>query len=134
MSLCCAVLCCAVLCYAVLCCAVLCCTLLFVRTSDPHLILFGVWWCVVWCAVILSNTESAEGVSPSDLAKRNEAYKQKKLKLKNPNFFISKTRLSVRNLPLECMSGHRLPPPTPALCCHLLFECLSVTWCDLDVM
>jgi nucleolar protein 4 len=37
----------------------------------------------------------------ADLEKRLVSYQQRKEKLKNPNFYISKTRLSVRNLPVN---------------------------------
>jgi len=39
------------------------------------------------------------GLSKLDISRREEAMRAKKQKLKNPNFFVSKTRLSVRNLP-----------------------------------
>ncbi|ELR14581.1 RNA recognition motif domain containing protein [Acanthamoeba castellanii str. Neff] len=39
------------------------------------------------------------GLSKMEIARRDEAMRAKKQKLKNPNFFVSKTRLSVRNLP-----------------------------------
>mmetsp|Transcript_129 Transcript_129/g.210 ORF Transcript_129/g.210 Transcript_129/m.210 type:complete len:202 (+) Transcript_129:1062-1667(+) len=35
------------------------------------------------------------------MEKRSKAEKQKQLKLKNPNYVVSKVRLSIRNLPLE---------------------------------
>jgi len=38
-------------------------------------------------------------MSSADLKRREMATKEKKIKLQNPNFFISKTRLSVRNIP-----------------------------------
>lgn len=49
--------------------------------------------------VIHRESKSAEGVSDSDLAKRDQAEIEKKKKLKDSNFFVSPTRLSVRNLP-----------------------------------
>jgi len=39
-------------------------------------------------------------LSKIELSKRLKAEQEKKQKLLNPNFFISKTRISVRSLPL----------------------------------
>jgi nucleolar protein 4 len=39
-------------------------------------------------------------MSKADLAKRKRGLMDKKIKLQNPNFFVSKTRLSIRNIPL----------------------------------
>jgi hypothetical protein len=75
--------------------------------------------------LVLSASESAIGVSPADLKKRNAAYKEKKEKLKNPNYFISQTRLSIRNLPIDCQS-HRLPSPPPLLSQRSLIPLRSV--------
>ena len=44
---------------------------------------------------------AARGVSKADVEKRRRAAAEQALKLKNPNFFISKTRLQVRNVPLD---------------------------------
>ena len=44
---------------------------------------------------------AARGVSQTDIQKRRRAREEQAMKLKNPNFFISKTRLQVRNVPLE---------------------------------
>ena len=44
---------------------------------------------------------AARGVSQSDIQKRRRAKEEQNLKLKNPNFFISKTRLQVRNVPVD---------------------------------
>ncbi|OUS43221.1 hypothetical protein BE221DRAFT_194621 [Ostreococcus tauri] len=44
---------------------------------------------------------AADGVSKSDIEKRRRANEERQLKLKNPNFFVSRTRLSVRNIPPE---------------------------------
>ena len=44
---------------------------------------------------------AARGVSQTDIQKRRRAKEEQAMKLKNPNFFISKTRLQVRNVPLE---------------------------------
>lgn len=38
---------------------------------------------------------------PSTRAKRKRATEEKKLKLKSPNFLVSTTRLSVRNIPFN---------------------------------
>jgi hypothetical protein len=43
----------------------------------------------------------AEGLSKLDLQRRAASKKEKELKLKSPNFFVSTTRLSVHNLPLK---------------------------------
>jgi nucleolar protein 4 len=50
--------------------------------------------------VILADTSAADGVSKLDLEKRTRAWKDKKTKLQNPNFSVSRVRLSVRNIPL----------------------------------
>lgn len=52
--------------------------------------------------VIKPNTPAAADLTPADLQKRAKAQQEKKVKLRNPNFFVSKTRLSLRNLPLSC--------------------------------
>ena len=44
---------------------------------------------------------AAQGVSQGDIQKRRRAKEEQAMKLKNPNFFISKTRLQVRNVPLD---------------------------------
>jgi len=44
---------------------------------------------------------AADGVSRSDIEKRRRSNEERQLKLKNPNYFISRTRLSVRNIPPE---------------------------------
>lgn len=44
---------------------------------------------------------AAQGVSQADIMKRRRAKEEQALKLKNPNFFISRTRLQVRNVPPE---------------------------------
>eukprot|EP00794_Sanderia_malayensis_P019156 gene19156-21076_t len=51
--------------------------------------------------VIFPNSEAAKELSESDLKKREKARTEKKVKLKNQNYFISKTRLCFRNLPLS---------------------------------
>jgi nucleolar protein 4 len=43
----------------------------------------------------------ADDISKEDKEKRDRAWAEKKAKLANPNFYISKTRLSVRNLPKD---------------------------------
>merc|ERR1712059_17519 len=48
---------------------------------------------------IREGTMAAEGVSPSDLARRKVVERQKKNLLKNLNMFVSANRLCVRNLP-----------------------------------
>lgn len=44
---------------------------------------------------------AAKGVSQGDIMKRRRAKEEQAMKLKNPNFFISKTRLQVRNVPMD---------------------------------
>ncbi len=51
-------------------------------------------------AVILPDSDAAEQLSEADRKKRADAWTEKKAKLKNPNFVVSKVRLSVRNIPL----------------------------------
>jgi nucleolar protein 4 len=48
---------------------------------------------------ILPGSDLAKELSKSDMAKRMKSLQEKKTKLSNPNFFVSKTRLSVRNMP-----------------------------------
>ncbi|KAL4615860.1 hypothetical protein ACB092_07G157400 [Castanea dentata] len=48
---------------------------------------------------IEEGTPAAEGVSASDLLKRKMLKREKKTKLKSPNFHISKTRLIMYNIP-----------------------------------
>ena len=70
------------------------------------------------------------GVSKSDMLKRAQGYAEKKAKLKNPNFSVSRTRLSIRNIPttvdekqyVACVRFPLLP-----LGRHLLIDCL-VGW------
>jgi len=50
--------------------------------------------------ILAENLEAAGTISQADLNKRQSAWKEKKEKLKNPNFFISTTRLSIRNIPV----------------------------------
>ncbi|KAG5239011.1 RNA recognition motif-containing family protein [Salix suchowensis] len=49
--------------------------------------------------LILEGTPAAEGVSISDMAKRNRLQEDKMTKLRSPNFHVSRTRLVVYNLP-----------------------------------
>lgn len=62
-------------------------------------------WSVAVCtfaslvAVIFPNSDAAKEVSKTDMAKRTKAYAEKKAKLSNPNFYVSRTRLCIRNLP-----------------------------------
>ncbi|XP_060080170.1 RNA-binding protein 28-like [Ylistrum balloti] len=51
--------------------------------------------------MIRPGTQAAEGLSKEDLQKRLKVENIKREKLKNPNIFISTTRLCVRNLPLQ---------------------------------
>jgi nucleolar protein 4 len=51
--------------------------------------------------VILPNTPAAQHLSPAELEKRNQSYNARRALLKsNPSLYVSKTRLSVRQLPL----------------------------------
>ncbi|XP_019449599.1 PREDICTED: RNA-binding protein 28-like isoform X2 [Lupinus angustifolius] len=49
--------------------------------------------------LILEGTPAAEGVSASDMLKRQELERKKKTKLQSPNFHVSTTRLIIYNLP-----------------------------------
>ena len=51
---------------------------------------------------IRPGSDAAEGVSAADMNRRMKLVSLKKQKLKNTNFFISDTRLSVHNLPTTC--------------------------------
>eukprot|EP01083_Nonionella_stella_P221396 790985_1 len=51
--------------------------------------------------LILEESEAAKGLSTADLDIRKKAWRQKKQKLDNPNFSVSRTRLAVRNLPAD---------------------------------
>ncbi|XP_068722511.1 RNA-binding protein 28-like [Montipora capricornis] len=51
--------------------------------------------------LILAGSSAAQGLSKGDLLKRQNAEKEKKAKLADPNYFVSPTRLCVRNLPLN---------------------------------
>ena len=51
--------------------------------------------------VILSSSDAAQSLNDEELKRREKYYREKKKKLENPNFIVSKVRLSVRNLPLE---------------------------------
>jgi len=51
---------------------------------------------------IRPGSDAAEGVSAADMNRRMKLVSLKKQKLKNTNFFISDTRLSVHNLPAAC--------------------------------
>lgn len=42
--------------------------------------------------LILPGSTTAEGLSKADLLKRQKAEKEKKVKLENPNYFVSQTR------------------------------------------
>ena len=53
--------------------------------------------------VILPSSAGAAAVlSEEELRKRERYYREKKKKLDNPNFMVSRVRLSMRNLPLDC--------------------------------
>ena len=49
--------------------------------------------------MIFPNSYEAQEVSKQDMAKRTKAYSEKKTKLAKPHFYVSTTRLCVRNLP-----------------------------------
>lgn len=49
--------------------------------------------------LILPGTDASEGLSQAELGKRQDSYSSRKQQLeKNPNLFVSKTRLALRNL------------------------------------
>ena len=49
--------------------------------------------------MINRDSPAAKTLPDKEVDKRERFYREKMEKLKNPNYFISKTRLSVRNLP-----------------------------------
>ncbi|PQM35741.1 RNA-binding protein 28 [Prunus yedoensis var. nudiflora] len=49
--------------------------------------------------LILEGTPAAEGVSASDMLKRQMEERSKMMKLQSPNFHVSKTRIFIKNLP-----------------------------------
>ncbi|XP_019152686.1 PREDICTED: RNA-binding protein 28 [Ipomoea nil] len=49
--------------------------------------------------LVLEGTPAAEGVSANDMSKRKMLHEKKMIKLKSPNFHISRTRLIIYNLP-----------------------------------
>ncbi|KAI8609849.1 hypothetical protein BC830DRAFT_1173203 [Chytriomyces sp. MP71] len=52
--------------------------------------------------VIFQNSRESEGILPTELSKRQKSYtERKRLLASNPNLFLSRTRLSVRNLGLK---------------------------------
>eukprot|EP00752_Nemacystus_decipiens_P011036 g9805.t1 len=55
--------------------------------------------------LVLEDSGAAEGAAKSDMEKRVLARRDKKSKLKNPLFFVSPTRLSVRNLGRHVTDG-----------------------------
>lgn len=61
-------------------------------TRNLHLAMIG---------VILPGMPEAALVNPQDLARRTRSWNTRKSKLKNPNFVVSPTRLSIRNLPRD---------------------------------
>ena len=68
---------------------------------DKQVVNYSKVRCLSFCcvAVILEGSEAAHGISKSDLVKRMKAYTEKKAKLANQHYFVSKTRLCVMNLP-----------------------------------
>jgi len=48
---------------------------------------------------VIMNEQEMSQLSPIELNRRIEAWKEKQAKLQNPNFHVSKTRLSLRNIP-----------------------------------
>ncbi|XP_020533459.1 RNA-binding protein 28 isoform X2 [Jatropha curcas] len=49
--------------------------------------------------LILEGTPASEGISASDMAKRKALHEKKMIKLRSPNFHVSRTRLVIYNLP-----------------------------------
>lgn len=50
---------------------------------------------------IQPGTLAAKGLSKSDIERREQAEREKRAKLRNPNYAVSRTRLCLRNLPLN---------------------------------
>jgi nucleolar protein 4 len=50
---------------------------------------------------IQPGTLAAKGLSKSDIERREQAEREKRAKLRNPNYAVSRTRLCFRNLPLS---------------------------------
>ena len=55
--------------------------------------------------IIAPDSEAAKHMTKEDLARRMAAWKEKKAKLANPNYFVSDVRLAVRNLPKTCLDN-----------------------------
>lgn len=55
--------------------------------------------------LLLEDSTAAEGTARVDMEKRANARRDKKTKLKNPLFFVSPVRLSVRNLARHVTDG-----------------------------
>jgi len=51
--------------------------------------------------VIKPDSEEAKNLPPLEVQKRLRAWQEKKMKLANPNFSVSRTRLAVRGLPKD---------------------------------
>lgn len=54
---------------------------------------------------VVPESEAAEGVSDYDMKKRTQFDVEKRAKLKLPNYHVSRTRLSIRNLPKDINDG-----------------------------
>ena len=76
-----------------------------------------------------------EAMSAADRTKRKRAAAESRTKLKSPNFFVSRTRLCLRNLPHQISEkalkdlviaavGHMLPLPNLTCLAHFL-SCVS---------
>ena len=55
--------------------------------------------CLSLPPVIFPGSDAAREVSKADMLKRTKAYAEKKAKLSKSHYYVSKTRLCVRNLP-----------------------------------
>eukprot|EP01135_Chromosphaera_perkinsii_P003146 Nk52_evm35s236 gene=Nk52_evmTU35s236 len=55
--------------------------------------------------IITPDSEAAKHMTKEDLERRIAAWKEKKIKLANPNYFVSDVRLAVRNLPKTCLDA-----------------------------
>ena len=55
--------------------------------------LSSVGHCIMYlCIVIVPGSDLAKELSKSDMAKRTRSHQERKRKLKNPYFFVSRTR------------------------------------------
>jgi len=79
--------------------------------------------------VIRPDSEAGKALSKTELTKRTKGEQEKKLKLQNPNFFISKTRISVRSLPVDV--DDRQYVFSSSLFCSFFSGCFSHSWFEI---